>query len=224
MAIIPVSSQKDASRAISQARDHLAQRDTTDVDDTASEDMSDSDADDADADIASGPAAPSPPKLSSRPTDPAFGSGSGIAEDVIGRRVRFGRFAANWLSRKTLGFPGFGTVEQEAGADIPLGELKASTVPEIPDVDGGPDEGDDMNDIAGSGSTSGQDEGRADSSQSVELMPKLLRYTKLLFASQNFFFAYDHDLSRQVTGQEPWRNHLPLHKMVDPLVCGYLSL
>lgn len=57
------------------------------------------------------------------------------------------------------------------------------------------------------------------SEQTVELMPKLLRYTRLLFASQNFFFSYDYDLSRQVTAQEPRGNYLPLHKMADPLVC-----
>lgn len=153
---------------------------------------------------------------------PRDSSSSGIAEDVIGKRVPFGRFAANWLSRKTLGLPGFGTIEQDK-ADIPLSEMKAAAERDVMgDVD--VDVDDELSkreaDEEGCALPPG-DQGL--SNQTVELMPKLLRYTKLLFAGQNFFFAYDYDLSRQVTGQplelEPRRNHLPLHRMMDPLVC-----
>lgn len=171
----------------------------------------------------------SPPRHVTSPSP----SGSGIAEDVIGKKIRFGRFAANWLSRKTLGLPGFGTVEQERG-DIPLSDMKAVAGKEVMDDvdvdDEVPAKGADEDQACGlpSTSTSGEDaKGGAKDQTVAELMPKLLRYTKLLFAGQNFFFSYDYDLSRQVTDQtspiDPMKNHLPLHRMVDPLVSFLLG-
>lgn len=165
----------------------------------------------------------SPPKYTTSPSP----SGSGIAEDVIGKKLPFGRFAANWLSRKTLGLSGFGTVEQER-ADIPLSDMKAVAGKELMDDVDVDDEilgkgVEDGSQAGASPSPSGEDgKEKAKDQTVVELMPKLLRYSKLLFAGQNFFFAYDYDISRQVTGQAPGidpRNHLPLHRMVDPLVC-----
>lgn len=61
---------------------------------------------------------------------------------------------------------------------------------------------------------------RPKSDQAAELLPKLLRYTKLLFASHNFFFAYDYDLTRCLHVQEARKDQLPLYKAVDPLVCA----
>jgi hypothetical protein len=62
------------------------------------------------------------------------------------------------------------------------------------------------------------DVGRPSSDQAAELLPKLIRYTKLLFASRNFFYAYDYDLTRSFEAQEVRNGHQPLHKAVDPLV------
>lgn len=139
-------------------------------------------------------------------------SSTSIAEDVIGRKGRFGRFAANWLSRKTLGLPGFGTMERDDVPDIPLSYMKDMGPPAAPSTDGPSDEG----------SVQEKDESCAlppPGGSAVESIPKLLRYTKLLFSSQNFFFAYDFDLSRSVSASDSRRNHLPLYKMADPLVC-----
>lgn len=246
--MIPLSSRKDAEKAISFARGggpRLRDRDDSESDsdgdgdgdlgDISDDDGSDHENNDNDTGAErarSGIQTPTeigslPPSPQQRPrhlgggTGSASGSNSSIAEDVFGRRVRFGRFAANWLSRKTLGLPGFGTMEQESTSDIPLGDLNIKAIAEGSGdgdgegVDGGIDEASSPVD----GKTQGQS-----SDQTIELMPKLLRYTKLLFSSQNFFFAYDYDLSRQVTAQEPRRNHLPLHRMVDPLVRLFLVL
>lgn len=216
--MIPISSQKDADKAISQARANLAQGEGG-VGETASEDLSDSEADDESVtDIGSVPG--SPRGGSSRGLRHRDSSTSGIAEDVIGKKVPFGRFAANWLSRKTLGLPGFGTIEQEK-ADIPLSDIKAAAERDVlDDVDVSVDDEVTGRDVDEGCALPAGEKGLSD--QTVELMPKLLRYTKLFFAGQNFFFAYDYDLSRQVTGQPPElgprRNHVPLHRMVDPLV------
>ena len=58
------------------------------------------------------------PEISSVPSSPVLEtvhtrglSVGSIGEDVIGKRLLFGRFAANWLSRKNLGLPRPGALE-----------------------------------------------------------------------------------------------------------------
>lgn len=206
VAVIPISSQEDASRAISQAKEQLLQGDD-EQDETASEEsLSDVETEGEEVDISSVPSSPV------RETYHARGhSVSSIAEDVIGKKARFGRFAANWLSRKTLGLPGFGTVGQntedvskDSNHSIELTDVnKINTEATTAEVD--------TSLLQSTGQPSSAD-------PTVELLPKLLRYTKLLFASSNFFFAYDYDLTRPIAGQRLALNsHLPLHKIVDEL-------
>lgn len=136
-----------------------------------------------------------------------------IAEDVFGKKVPFGRFAASWLSRKTMGLPGFGTVDQDTTEVL----LNHNTSTE------GQEQGQNLSPGQSQEKQKNQDEEkeqgaeRVKSDQTVELLPKLLRYTKLLFSSQNFFFAYDYDLTRQIGTQEPCNGYRPLHTVVDPL-------
>ncbi|KAF9885918.1 hypothetical protein FE257_012208 [Aspergillus nanangensis] len=210
IAVIPTSSQTDASHAISQAKEHTTQGDV-DHDDTASEGtVSDAETEDGETDINSVPASPVREAFHSRDR-----SVNNIAEDVLGKKVRFGRFAANWLSRKTMGLPGLGTVGQDepekvsentksAGTDdmSAVPDLKLSTTPTPNEIDPSP----------------GSPKELPDSNPMVEFLPKLLRYTRLLFTSHNFFFAYDYDLTRHVGSQDPsWKDYLPLHKAVDEL-------
>lgn len=58
------------------------------------------------------------------------------------------------------------------------------------------------------------------SSESVlqSLTPRILRSTKLYFASRNFYFSYDYDLSRSLPRQEPASSTIPLSKRFDDLV------
>lgn len=135
--------------------------------------------------------------------------------------MRFGRFAANWLSRKNLGLPRPGSLEQEVpespfddsprmSVDAPeakdeAAEAAEAAVPREVDVE--------------TEATSQGGIDRPSSDQAAELLPKLIRYTKLLFASHNFFFAYDYDLTRSFEAQEVRNGHQPLHKAADPLVC-----
>jgi hypothetical protein len=215
VAIIPLSSRGDATRAIAQARKEGSQGDP-DLDSPSEEEVSDNVNEGAGPEIGSAPSSPV------RETSHARGLSVGsIAEDVIGKRLRFGRFAANWLSRKNLGLPRPGVLEQEApespfddsprmSADIPEGEDKAAEAAEA----AVPREAK----IEAEAATQG-DDSRSSSDQAAELLPKLIRYTKLLFASHNFFFAYDYDLTRSFEAQEVRNGHQPLHKAVDPLVC-----
>lgn len=228
VALIPISSQADAARAISQARESVLQGDSG-PGETASEDDDDmpdsSDTDGSDTDVSSMPASPS------RGTSRSRRSGVGsIAEDVIGKKVRFGRFAATWLSRKALGLSGLraagaqdtdvlpGNNEKDTTTSTTLTsarvdasgvkeeeeDAEASHLPEVHDCSLVLDE---------------RPEASTSPGETVELLPKLLRYTKLIFASQNFFFAYDYDLTRPVGSIPDSLNcHIPLYKVVDPLV------
>ena len=49
------------------------------------------------------------------------------------------------------------------------------------------------------------------------LLPKILRTTKMYFASGNFFFSYDYDLSHSISNHNP-NSTLALFKQFDPLV------
>ncbi|KAJ5816099.1 Inositol phosphatase [Penicillium robsamsonii] len=205
VAIIPVSSQADASRAITQARKEFSQEEVTIESSSEEDDLPDNETDraEAGAEIGSLPASPT------RDTSHARGTGVGsIAEDVIAKKVPFGRFAANWLSRKNLGLPRPGALEQDA-TESPFDEpsSRPSDSSEVKHA---------VADEALSKETGAQSEPDRPS-QVAELLPKLLRYAKLLFASHNFFFAYDYDLTRSLHMQEARKDQLPLHKVVDPL-------
>lgn len=143
-----------------------------------------------------------------------------IAEDVLGKNVRFGRFAASWLSRKTLGLPGFGTVDRNT-TEMLLGK-NSKEAPEGHSVIVKETKPGEEAVLEEGGQTPLPETGAelSSSDQTVELLPKLLRYVKLLFASsQNFFFSYDYDITRNSGAQEPRNGHRPLHTVVDPLVC-----
>ncbi|KAJ5388482.1 hypothetical protein N7509_011023 [Penicillium cosmopolitanum] len=206
VAVIPISSQVDAARAIAQARKEVTQEEP-DLDSGSDEDIPDNATDGAETEIGSAPTSPARESLHAR----GMSVGS-IAEDVIEKRVRFGRFAANWLSRKNLGLPRPGSLEKDDVSESPFDDsprlssdgseandeaTEAAPLPETSDAQG--------------------ETNRPGSDQAAELLPKLLRYTKLLFSSHNFFFAYDYDLTRSFNAQEARRGQLPLHKMVDPL-------
>ncbi|KAF4231879.1 hypothetical protein CNMCM8980_001408 [Aspergillus fumigatiaffinis] len=209
VAIIPLSSQADASRAISQAKETLLQGEAG-VGETASEgSISDNETDGGEPDINSEPSSPTQEDSSTRDR-----RGS-IAEDVIGKRVRFGRFAASWLSRKTLGLPGLRNVDQDTTERL-LGnekDLETEVQPPIAKLE----KSTAVSDAPGAGADSPLESGKEPSDPTVELLPKLLRYTRLICSSENFFFAYDYDLTRSFGAQEARNDHIPMHKVVDEL-------
>ncbi|EAU34273.1 conserved hypothetical protein [Aspergillus terreus NIH2624] len=211
VAVIPTSSRADAIRAIAQAKEHLAQGDISHDETTSEEGISDAETEGGDTEVNSAP--PSPVRETFHSRGRSFNS---IAEDVIGKKVRFGRFAANWLSRKTLGLPGLGTVNQDmpkaVAEDDPLEDTGSNlSTPNTNDKASAPV----PSDTAALSEPPGE---WSPSSPMVQFLPKLLKYTRLLFASHNFFFAYDYDLTRHMSTQESFlKDPLPLHKAVDEL-------
>ncbi|OJJ45711.1 hypothetical protein ASPZODRAFT_2108733 [Penicilliopsis zonata CBS 506.65] len=190
VALIPLSSRAEATHAIAQAREHL-------------EDTDYSEEEDEEANVGSLPGSPTREVAVQSPLHTRSQSTSGgIAEDVIGKKVPFGRFAASWLSRKALGLSASGlSVDGSEDSDNDRlerrNERKEDKEKEILEEE---------TDIPAEGGL-----------PSVELLPKLLRYTRLLFASNNFFFAHEYDLTRQIGVFDSSRSPLPLHKAVDPV-------
>lgn len=233
VALIPLSSQSDANRAITQAKkDVIRNNPDPDADLDSASDSEEEDripgtsTENAETETEIPSAPNSPSRTAAVHTRGA--SVSSIAEDVIGKRVPFGRFAANWLSRKNLGLARPGPITQdvtESPFDDPLGLTTGAGLSS--DVSGGV--GVHVSGLSieenGKGTAASGDEKKegikdgARSDQAAELLPKLMNYTKLLFSSHNFFFAYDYDLTRSFDAQGVRTEHLPLHKAVDPVVC-----
>lgn len=213
VAIIPLSSQADANRAISQARKDVVQDDGG-LDESASEeeDIPDNETDEAATEINSAPASPNRETFH-HSRDASVNS---IAEDVIGKKVRFGSFAANWLSRKNLGLPTRPAALKEETPASPFGDVPSPSEQSAKDEEAtevsAPEE-------ANSPLVENKDQSSQQQMQKSDLLPKTLRYTKLLFASHSFFFAYDYDITRPFSGQEARNGNPPLYKVVDPLVC-----
>ncbi|KAJ5131334.1 uncharacterized protein N7515_007373 [Penicillium bovifimosum] len=207
VAIIPTTSQADASRAIAQAKKESSQEEAAFDSSSDEDDLPDNETDtaEAEAEIGSLPSSPT------RSTPHARGNSvSSIAEDVLVKKVRFGRFAANWLSRRNLGLPRPGALEPDV-PDSPFDGASRSS------GDASEAAHDAMEEVLAEGVEAQSKAENPKYGQAAELLPKLLRYTKLLFASHNFSFAYDYDLTRSLHMQEARRDRLPLHKLVDPL-------
>ncbi|KAL2871853.1 SacI domain protein [Aspergillus lucknowensis] len=216
VAVIPTSSHADANHAITQAKESILQGEESDDSDTGSEDadVSEAESDDGDADVNTAPASP----VRGSPHSRTGSISSNVTETMMGKRPRFGRFAANWLSRKAMGLPGLGTVELNADTvGIPLVELKERDIIAARSEYAANDDKSITPENDGVSPKDNEVEPPT-MTKPMELLPKLLRYTKLIFSSRNFFFSYDYDLTRPVNTQPSAPNgNLPLHKVADEL-------
>jgi hypothetical protein len=136
---------------------------------------------------------------------------SSVAEDVMARKGGYGRFAQKWFSRKGW------TVGQRRNLGMSVSETETEPMPEH-EATGGKS-------LATAGSarkenpvSSASDVDNTKDEDSTEsLLPKLLRTTRILFGSRNFFFSYDYDITRSFADRRTSNSELPLHTEVDPL-------
>ncbi|EED21374.1 SacI domain protein [Talaromyces stipitatus ATCC 10500] len=211
VAIIPLSSQDDANRAIIQAQ-KISKQGGEESDQASTSELSGSETDSGDEGVIATPAV-------SADTQEEL-SKSGVAQDVIGNKGRNSRFALDWFSRKRWGAPG--TSRGSQSDPTPFDTEKANVQcpskrePLSPESDEVSTEAE-AAPVVEKAAEEVESESRLTSSKALELMPKLLRYTKLIFASNNFFFSYDYDLTRRYSGQDPRAAHLPLHVLADRL-------
>ncbi|KAL1800100.1 hypothetical protein ACET3X_000442 [Alternaria dauci] len=227
VALIPLSSQADADKAIAATRDHLKRRnrapglDDDDID-SESEDgapsLTDSIVEDSSSalgevkDTVTGQKGSATQKTS-------------VAEDVMHRKGVYGRFADKWFSRKGWSadnrrMQGLSSEENLAAKSMP--QNVDSGVPkeeEQPKTESKPDaiptSDKDISEPVSPEAIPKALSGDKDAA-TVALLPKILQTTKMYFSSGNFFFSYDYDISHGIGQQQP-SSSVPLFKQFDPL-------
>lgn len=218
VALIPLSSQSDAEKAIEQTKKevqrHTSHQEAQDVSidshGSADEDSEGHVTDDS-------PEQPKALTPSGNTRPKSQEENDSVAQDVIGKRGQYGRFAENWFSRK-----GWTTERRRAqgmsaddvgksegfrkGQKGDLHDPEDNIENDGKNLPGGPAQR-----LPQQGASQGQD-------VMITLLPKLLRTTKMLFASRSFFYSYDYDITRTVGEQTIRAPNVPLYRSVDPLV------
>jgi hypothetical protein len=252
VALIPLSSQSDADAAITQARNRLKQNfrpddsDESDSDLFSEEELSQSAVDDE----------PESPKreIPSPPTQNSAADHArrtSIAEDVIGKQGKYGRFAERWFSRRGWSaqgrrMQGMSTENNPAQAQPKTGMASEAPAEKEPSQKEGqevePPIPSDLNEepkaeeampAPSTPTSSGQEKDPAKQLSPVSedimstssgpddvtaaLAPKIVRITKLMFSSNNFYFSYDYDISHSLSNQPAPSAYLPLFKLFDPV-------
>ncbi|KAL1957509.1 hypothetical protein VTO42DRAFT_5972 [Malbranchea cinnamomea] len=219
VAVIPLSSQSDASKAIEQAKWAIKNDSKSD----ASVDVDSS----SDSELEDLNAAALPDPESYLPVEELSGDGSSVAEDVIGRRGLYGRFAKRWfsrqgwvkekrmshgMSRSDLDDPGFYMARSSYDSqrsdimeldDFSLSRKKSSASERF-----------ERNATSPSPGPSAPAE---ENERTYELMPKFLRYTKMMLSSRSFYFSYDYDITRRFGTRDDQVPSVPLFRRADPL-------
>ena len=152
------------------------------------------------------------------------GESGSVAEDVIGRKGQYGRFAERWFSRK--GWTYERRKAQGMSADDTGRPDTRSAKEDGPDPAYGDDPTFATRHVKSTNSPEEQvsqamaESALQDKDVTTTLLPKLLRTTKMLFASRSFFYSYDYDITRKLGYQKPPNADVTLHRCVDPLVGG----
>jgi hypothetical protein len=232
VALIPLSSQDDAEKAIIRARDSQKRHNERDVEDSSSDSEYGRNSEDERDDISftdeSRPSSP-PPETNLGVKSSPHKRTTSIAQDVIQQKGIYGRFTQRWFSNK--GWKADNRRNQGLSSEEELS--RATTNDQLAAVNPAPSESQEK--VVQDGPVM-QDESKSDApvsntppqevEQAVEkdpqtdtipLLPKLLTVTKLFFGSKSFFFSYDYDLSRSIANQ-PHSSSNPLHRTFDPLV------
>ena len=232
--LIPLSSQSDAKKAIDQMNESLKKGQDTSGERSAESGTSE-DEDDHEDNIQpehEDPTVPSTPEKTNAMSGEESGvprRNTSVAEDVIGKKGQYGRFAERWFSRKGWSMDrkrmhGMSADDQRKDKPVALPDPESSNsgsgavvksmlnVDEtLPNKDQASQDGLDKKYFKGSNVTD-------------TLLPKLLRTTRLLLCSNSFYFSYDYDISRRWGSQETRNTDLPLFKSFDPTVRGDFPL
>ncbi|EGE09202.1 SacI domain-containing protein [Trichophyton equinum CBS 127.97] len=131
-----------------------------------------------------------------------------IAEDVIKKRGRYGRFTAEWFARKGWGSIGLSDSRRRSLISSSDGSAHAESM-ELKNL------GADALDAPESKETS-ENTSMTDA-RTHDLLPKLLKYTKMMFGSRSFYFSYDYDITRRFGPVDPASTHVPLCHQANPL-------
>ena len=238
VALIPLSSQTDAEKAIIQAQASLKKSgqhgasspdgDTSD-DDEAHVEAGQHEHEDQALPVSSG----SSTKEGSSAAHPlGSASTSSVAEDVIGKKGQYGRFAERWFSRKGwtaekrrmqgmsvdgIEEPGMSSGQATALNDPPSKSTSpGTTLDGAKNIDQPSDPENPI--IADKSDTSDISPVNVTNT----LLPKLLRTTRMLLGSRSFYFSYELDITRRLGTNDQKGPEIQLYKSVNPLVCNTL--
>ncbi|EOD51723.1 Synaptojanin [Neofusicoccum parvum] len=234
VALIPLASQAEANNAIAQARESQKRHRGSEGngEDSGSESDTDTDTDTSSDHLTVDESLPdTPPQEAEKDatTATALDQRTSVAEDVIGRKGVYGRFAQRWFSRK--GWSAEGRRMQGMSSDEDLAQKPKSRSPapapqDEPAAAAATASSPVSPPASGSAATVKPTQELAENlpkpsdNTTGTLLPKILKTTKLYFSSRSFFFSYDFDLSRSLGKQRETHSSLPLFKLYDPLLWG----
>jgi len=225
VALIPLASQADADHAIASAREHvqrLKKAQGLGEDEYESESDSEDEAPSVTDSLEETPAPASEVKDAVTGQRGPVDKRTSVAADVIQHKGMYGRFADKWFSTKGWKNDSRRTQGLSAADDT---RKTPQNVESVPKDDEGPvsptkpdalpvDDKDVPKELSPEEIPKAL-EGHTDNT-TLALLPKILRTTKMYFASGNFFYSYDYDISHGISQQQP-NASLPLFKQFDPL-------
>lgn len=143
-----------------------------------------------------------------------------VVADVIKNKGQYGRFAQRWFSKggwKSDGLRKQGISTSEDDLTL-TPEQKKQAEDSLPSDNKDEAASAPVDDIQSQQAVTGE-------TTLTNLIPRILKTTRLYFTSHSFYFSYDYDISRSLSRQEPSTSSVPLHRRFDPLVSiAYLSL
>lgn len=232
VALIPLSSQSEAKKAIDQAKESLKKSGQQGApfpdSDTSDDDEAHVEAGRHEYDDRASPAALTKEGFSAvRPLGPPR-STSSVAEDVIGKKGQYGRFAERWFSKKGwttekrraqgMSVDGPEKPGRSSGQETGLNDSQSKTPLAAITLDGAKSSDLDMPNHAGESDMSGNPPANVTNT----LLPKLLRTTRMLLGSRSYFFSYEIDITHRLGMKDERGSEIPLFKTVDPLVSHWL--
>lgn len=218
VALVPLSSQSDANKAISASIASKSRSPDDEATDSDSDLSDPGDHDDAQSEPEPHDAEPETPHDDGRPEQQRSSSSTSIARDVIANRGQYGRFASQWFSRQGWG----------VGRNVNSSSATSKKDGPLDDQDARPATGSEREvpaaavnaelprEAAQNDETRGKEQALSENSI-ADALPKILRSTKMILTSRSYFFSYEFDLTRRLallngTPKAPSRESL------DPLV------
>lgn len=195
--ILPLSTQAEADQAITQARAGLQKARAAREANLASSESEESEYESLDDHAVGDPPeaqipADERPQIAGRSE-----STTSVVQDVIERKGQYGQFASQWFSRR-----GWGLDHQrvEGTSTEKIQEIDQQQKKPQPHTTESISQGDPLpTTVETLGQSSAVDEvpssQRLSQEAAIQMLPKILRTTKLLFTTQNFYFSYDFNIS-----------------------------
>ncbi|KAI5290412.1 hypothetical protein KEM54_001610 [Ascosphaera aggregata] len=211
--LIPLSSEEEASKAIATAGELQKERKQSDSDVSSISSGSDASQGGQIDDIAD-------PDEGVQPVNDSSSGRTSVAGDVIERQGRYGRFAARWFSKNgwTTRNTFFQGITDSQGIGLKWGSKRRPNGKglhkdkDAMEMDGLTPDGQ----ISEPSSRASEDDSNRIEARAREVLPKLLKYAKILLSSDNFFFSYDYDITRKYTVHNPVVETIPLYRRADP--------